>query len=854
MNLYITNFQEEFSAKLNDLKTAKYIRLVDSEMTLEQYDMVFKEATQVARLQITNHKIKSLPNLKHLDQLNHLDLTCPNIESLPEQNFPSTIWQFNYNAGKLHQLPDYIWKIENLRQIWIKNEEIVEMKIPSGSLIRSVYIITPKLEKLEIGKTQPKLGQLEISSRSLKKIGSSFSNLTELYTLKIKAPIEEVNCDFSQVTGLSEVRLDGWNLEDYDFMNTIQKMYFLEISRSKKKWKNLPDIKQWKNINRLWISDCLDTTLTDSEIEGQSLIQLYIRNSNIKFEPKFFKNCQRLSDVQLENIPPVNFAECVRYLNKSTGHFFCGETELIDFNNIPEGIEADWSYLTLSKNNIEHHDLDFLDHLPKLKLLRTWNNPIYSAHVFLKKRTVPIEKMPETIEGFKYKNVKQFCSLCSSIEKSDLPQEDKEFFVNYLMGRTKLDVNKTWNWETILKATNITLLAFRKKLMALIDEKVEAVKSENPLNQNSIIYISGKPNMKITELKKQVKELGLQLESKYSDKVTHVVIGTKSPDYHFFADKKFTPITDVDLQKQFADSQPQFLKETLEKQEGAAPEMLENLERLLQSSDIINVKVGLEMMKNGGMPPQIFDTLLLVQKTTVDAKIRNAAKDMLEIHADAEWKPLVRDRLSFKMVNNPHKSEVDIRRQFKAIAKKLNPTIAGKFSMMMFQKIGKGLRYSLTAGLKKELKVEAYQLLLTDHHFDFSKGLGFSERPKDPNSYDEYNLPEMSVALPVLALELGEIHSLDLTNCRYNALSQKITKFKDLKHLNLSINEMSSLPDYFDALQNIVTIGLRENKFSVFPEVFGKLPNLKKVDFRNNRNVVVPDWFLKANPDCEVLV
>ena len=853
MNLYITNFQEEFSSKFNDLKNATYITLTDSEMTMDQYDMVFKETPQVTRLQISNNKIKSIPNLKHLDQLHHFDLTCRNLESLPEEHFPSSIWQFNYNAGKLHQLPDYVWQLDTLRQIWIKNEEIVEMKIPNNSKIRSVFIISPKLERIEIEKTQPKLGQLEISSRSLKKIGSSFSNLTELYTLKLKAPIEEVTCDFSLTSGMGEMRLDGWNLDNYDFLNTLSKMYFLEISRSQKKWKNLPDIKKWKGLNRLWISDCLDTSLTDSAIEGQSLIQLYIRNSNIIFQPEFFKNCQKLNDIQLQNIPAVNFADCLRYTSKGS-HFYFGEVELIDLDNIPKEIEADWIYLTFSKNNIEHHNLDFLNHLPKLKSFRTTNNPIYSANVFLTERTVPIEKMPDTLQGFKYKNVKQFCSLCSSIEKSGLPQEDKEFFVNYLMGRTKLNVNKTWSWETILKATNITLLAFRKKLMALIDEKVEAVKSENPLNKNSVVYLSGKPNMKITALKKQVTELGIQLETKYSDKVTHVVIGTKSPDYHLFADKKFTPITDVDLQKQFADSQPQFLKETLEKEEGAAPEMLENLERLLQSNDVINVKVGLEMIKNGGMPPQVFDSLLLVQKTTADAKIRNMAKDMLEIHAGAEWKPLVRDRLSFKMVNDPNKSEVDIRRQFKAIAKKLTPTLAGKFSMMMFRKIGKGLRYSLTAGLKKEIKMEAYQLLLADHHFDFSKGLGFSERPKDPNAYDEYTLLEMSVALPVLALELGAIHSLDLTNCRYNELSQKITKFKDLKHLNLSINEMSSLPDYFDALQNLVTIELRGNSFRVFPKVFGELPNLKKIDFRDNREVNVPDWFLKTNPDCEVLV
>jgi len=208
------------------------------------------------------------------------------------------------------------------------------------------------------------------------------------------------------------------------------------------------------------------------------------------------------------------------------------------------------------------------------------------------------------------------------------------------------------------------------------------------------------------------------------------------------------------------------------------------------------------------------------------------------------------------MVHNAEKSGVAIRRQVKALAKKLTPSLAAKFSFLLFQKTGKGLRYGLTARLKESLKKEAYHLLLTDHHFDFSKGMGFSKRPDIPYDYDEfdrYNMPESSVALPVLAINLGTIHSLNLTNCRYRDLSEKITQFKDLKHLNLATNELRNLPNYLADLENLEMIDLRENYLSDFPEVLSKLPNLKQVNLTANKNdISVPASFLASHPDCVV--
>ena len=848
MNIYLTNVKEQLETQLEEIKKVTYtVTVNDPNATEDLIQELSKHITQARGLNINNCAIKSLPDLSHLDNLTKLELGAPSLEGIKEQNLPPALKEFNYKQGSLKSFPDFIWKIESIDRIRLQSVNIEEVIIPSECMIRNIYINSPNLKKIKFGKNQPTIYTLEIYTNSITELDESFSYLEKLSTLKIKAPIEKVNCDFSE-TWLREIHCEKWNLEDYSFLETVKNMGWLQIAYSQKKWKNLPDLKMWPTLSRLWIADCLDSTMTDSILEATNLIQLYVRESNLVFKPESFSKCKKLS-IQLTNLPPVNFADCLRHLPK-VNHFHISETTLLDFDNIPEDLSANWNYLTLSKNDISHDNLDFLNHLPKLIHLRIWYNPVSSPTVLLRKKTVPIDNFTHNLPDIKFKNVKQFCSFCSAVENSGIPYEDKEVLVNFMAKQKTLAVDKKWDWNMILKATNISQVSFRKKLMTLIDDKIAANKNEVPLTKESLVYITGKPKAKKTDLKKQAEELGIQLASKYSDKVTHVIIGMASPDFEMLKDKTYTPLTDNDLQRMFADTQPQFLKDNLAADEN--PEMVDNLAALLKSPEIINVKVGLEMIKNGGMPPQIFEPLLVVQKTTADAKIRRLASELLEIHAPAEWKSLIRDNLSFKIVDNPNRTEVDIRKQFRKVAKRTTPIITGKFSCMLFRQKGRGLRYALTAG--KESKKEAYQLLLKDNHFDFSKGLAFNKRLENMNDYSFLNMPQSSVALPILALELDTIYSLNLTNCRYNSLDKKITQFKDLKHLNLSTNEMNSLPEYFAELKKIETINFSHNNFKSFPTILSQLPNLKKVDFSGNHEFEIPDEFRISLPDCEVVL
>lgn len=852
MRLHIQNIQEGLQNKLTDIQNADTIVINDLEADNELFIKLFQHCSQIRWLDIRNETLTTLPDLSSFQQLTRLELKCTSLINIPKDNFPKTLNDFRIIDSPLESLPDFIWQTKNLTWLRLENEDLDTLILPEGIQAKYVTISLPKLKQLEFGKNQTKMSQLEVYASSLQCLPQSLAHLESIETLKINAPINQVACDFSKMVNLRECRFEKWDLADYSFLKAIQKMSFLDIRNSLKKWYGLPDIKIWKGLTRLWIKDCLDTKLTQSVLECKYLLQLYIRTSNIVFEPAYFTNCEKLTDIQLTEVSPVDFADCVKYLPHKHG-LSVSKTTLTNFNNIPKGLVVDWWKLYLYEVNITIENLIFLNHFPQLEYLTIHPNSITSAYVFLREKTVPINEIPKMITPFKFKNTKQFLSLCSAIERSGLPRVDKEFFVDYFRGRTKIEVSKAWNWAKILKATNITSLGLKKKLMALIDEKVEQAKLVTPITEKTVLYITGTPKMKITAFRKLVQALGIKLVKTYSKEVTHVVIGTKSADYDLLKEKKFIPITDVELQKQLVNRRPQFLKEKLETKEEGTNEMTTNLAQLLQSPDIINVKLGLEMIKNGGLPASLFPTLLIVQKTTPDAKIRNAIKSILEVYADPIWKPLVRDRLSFKMIHNTEKSGADIRRQVKALAKKLTPTLAAKFSFLLFQKTGKGLRYALTARLKENLKKEAYHLLITDHHFDFSKGMAFSKRPENPYEYDEYNLPESSVALPVLATKLRAIHSLNLTNCRYSDLSEKITKFKDLKYLNLATNELRNLPDYLATLENLEAIDLRENYLSEFPKILSKLPKLKEVNLvANKEKIRIPESFLASHPNCIV--
>ncbi len=69
---------------------------------------------------------------------------------------------------------------------------------------------------------------------------------------------------------------------------------------------------------------------------------------------------------------------------------------------------------------------------------------------------------------------------------------------------------------------------------------------------------------------------------------------------------------------------------------------------------------------------------------------------------------------------------------------------------------------------------------------------------------------------------------------------------KSLEILDLSENQLDSLPDDFDRLKNLKILFLSKNRFSKVPEILGKLDQLEMIGFKSNQITQVPEYSLPA--------
>ncbi len=90
---------------------------------------------------------------------------------------------------------------------------------------------------------------------------------------------------------------------------------------------------------------------------------------------------------------------------------------------------------------------------------------------------------------------------------------------------------------------------------------------------------------------------------------------------------------------------------------------------------------------------------------------------------------------------------------------------------------------------------------------------------------------------------------------RHVAMACGLTEFPEalfsladsLEILDLSNNQLDSLPDDFARLHKLRILFLSENNFQVFPKVLAKCPNLSMVGFKSNQIVDVPEDSLPKN-------
>lgn len=80
----------------------------------------------------------------------------------------------------------------------------------------------------------------------------------------------------------------------------------------------------------------------------------------------------------------------------------------------------------------------------------------------------------------------------------------------------------------------------------------------------------------------------------------------------------------------------------------------------------------------------------------------------------------------------------------------------------------------------------------------------------------------------------NNLRTLDLSDNKFVVLPNDISRFLQLKHLNLSKNKLGKIPDCMGALTKLETLNLSHNNLSVLPRTISNLINLKQVNLSNN--------------------
>jgi len=584
-------------------------------------------------------------------------------------------------------------------------------------------------------------------------------------------------------------------------------------------------------------------------------------------------------------LPDYVFARPFRRVVLMSGHFAAPFPEFIlKFKGVENmsievhpdmEIPSDWSSLDklrelrINGKGKVFDDLSFIHSLPKLKSLFMGDHYIESPNQLLSKKQLPILSRPKftNYEGYEdrindYKifllPLESVLSIGAALGKSKINQTDKERYFRLITRVKRLKDLPAFPLDDLLTLMNVSHIDLRTILQQQIQEISSKEKNVKSLGSDSQLYIAGTPGRKKTEIKEKLKILKIPLATKFSDQITHVMIGKNPREYEDLLGGQFKIISESDLYERFKSEAPGFIEAAVD---AGKLDVSNNLVPLLESEESANIMIGLEMLKNGGVPDELIDTVLVIYKSCPDAKVRGVAKKLLDQHAPKEYLPIIADAQRFTGLTGKVKAQ-EINKKLEKLARTTSRAAAAKLSLLFHKRYKKGLRYVLYHFHEPcSERTAALKALMEDTHFNYRAGLGFKDwRGKDPESVIFYSMKTTAKFPADIVDHVPLIETADFHNCKFTSLPTSFGDLKDLKKIDLSFNFLGSIPKSVQNMKQLTHLNLQMNNFKTFPSTLKAMPQLRVLDLRRNRlkNDPHPLEILEdikaALPNCQILV
>ena len=96
-------------------------------------------------------------------------------------------------------------------------------------------------------------------------------------------------------------------------------------------------------------------------------------------------------------------------------------------------------------------------------------------------------------------------------------------------------------------------------------------------------------------------------------------------------------------------------------------------------------------------------------------------------------------------------------------------------------------------------------------------------------------------SIPEFVFKLPNLRFLNISHNHLNLISPLIAKLPQLVSLDLSYNDLSEFPDSMGSLLNLQSLSLNSNRIAIVPSILGKLKSLISLDVSDNKLFDLPE-------------
>lgn len=593
-------------------------------------------------------------------------------------------------GGWLDEIPDMIFRMPNLVHLNLEGNRITELPYALKDCV--------KLEKLELGTNKiesaeslpflpPNLKKLDLNNNQIGEISPAITRLKHLEELcLIGSGISKIPGHIQKLRALKKLELFNNDIKIIPL--AIGKLTNLrELSVGKNKLTKIPDALGYcQKLSRLKVNENRINEVSNA-LEGcTELNYLDLSSNKLTTLPAGLTRCLTLQTLMLSHNKFTAIPACILdmqwlsklFLNKNglTAIDFKGQCRRLSFldlsdnkidtvKNLPGSLKS----LFLNHNQLDHFPHAILE-CTGLENLFLRNNRIrelpeglgvlQNSLKVLDLAFNPVKAAPEQLLHFKglegvsglFKKTEAL-ALISVLEASRyhlITANEHFFFLNLLLNRK--NERGSPGLSSLVSFLNVRNPIAIQKVRKYLYGKAGIPLSRKRLKKGHQLAVLGSTKFNDTELKERLGTHGITFLEQVNENTTHVLLGWKANGFF----RPFSPESFYGEKKQFdcpeGISQPLvFLSERmlshelwrLEKAHLLAnpdAKIFQSIKDLLLSQEEVNVRLGIELLKGGGVPQEFLTYLMItwLRPGGRDPELKKEAFRLLFLNVEDDWK------------------------------------------------------------------------------------------------------------------------------------------------------------------------------------------------------------------------